>query len=63
MMKVHNDLVDLFESGVANGKSVLEITGDDVAGFCDELLLNCKTYTENHRDKLNREIHEKVRNK
>ena len=62
MMEVHDDLVELFESGIANGKKVLEVTGDDVASFCDELLLNCTTYTENWRDKLNREVHEKVGN-
>lgn len=63
MMEMHNDLVELFESGIANRKKVLEVTGDDVAAFCEELLLNCKTYTENWRDKLNREIHEKLGNK
>lgn len=60
MMEIQEALVELFESGVANGKKVLEVTGDDVAGFCDELLKNCKTYTENMRDKLNREIHNKI---
>ncbi|MEG0252410.1 MAG: DUF1048 domain-containing protein [Christensenellaceae bacterium] len=63
MMEAHNDLVELFESGIANNKKVLEITGDDVAAFCEELLLNCKTYTENWRDKLNREIQEKIAKK
>lgn len=63
MMEVHNDLVELFEMGIANNKKVLEITGNDVALFCDELLLNCKTYTENWRDKLNREIYEKLEKK
>jgi DNA-binding ferritin-like protein (Dps family) len=60
MMKIHYDLIDLFESGVANGEHVLEITGNDVAGFCDELLRNAKTYTENWRLNLNREIAEKL---
>ncbi len=62
MMEVHNELIDLFESRAVSGKKVLEITGDDVAVFCDELLKNCKTYTENWRDKLNREIKEKIGN-
>jgi DNA-binding ferritin-like protein (Dps family) len=60
MMKIHYDLIDLFESGVTEGKRVLEITGSDVAGFCEELLRNTKTYTENWRVKLNREIAEKL---
>jgi DNA-binding ferritin-like protein (Dps family) len=61
MLKIHYDLLELFEQGVADGKSVLEITGDDVAGFCDELLKNAQTYTGNWREKLNREIHNKLR--
>lgn len=62
VMEIQNDLIELFESGSADGKKVLEITGYDVASFCEELLKNCKTYTENWRDKLNREIHEKIKN-
>ncbi len=56
MLKIQYGLIDLFEEGAANGKRVLDITGDDVAGFCDELLKNAKTYTENWRTKLNRDI-------
>ena len=62
IMEVHNGLIDLFELSAANGKKVLEVTGDDVATFCEELMKNCKTYTENWHDKLNREIHEKIGN-
>lgn len=60
MINVFSDILELFEEGVANEKSVLEITGEDVAFFCDELVRNSKTYIENWRDKLNREIYEKV---
>jgi DNA-binding ferritin-like protein (Dps family) len=56
MLKIHYELIDLFEAGAAEGKQVLEITGEDVAAFCDELLRNAKTYTENWREKLNRDI-------
>jgi DNA-binding ferritin-like protein (Dps family) len=56
MLKVQYELIDLFEAGAAEGKHVLEITGEDVAAFCDELLRNAKTYTENWRKKLNRDI-------
>lgn len=56
MMKLHYDLIDLFEEGAAAGKHVLEITGRDVAAFCDELLRSTQTYTEDWRDKLNHEI-------
>lgn len=60
IMEVHNELIDLFESGAASGKGVLEITGDDVAAFCEELLRNVKTYTEDWRIKLNEDIHKKI---
>lgn len=56
MLKIQYELIDLFEGGAAEGKHVLEITGDNVAAFCDELLRNAKTYTENWREKLNRDI-------
>ena len=60
MLKIHYELIDLFETGVAEGRRVLEITGEDVAAFCDELLRSTKTYTENWREKLNRDIREKL---
>jgi DNA-binding ferritin-like protein (Dps family) len=56
MMKLHYDLIELFESGAAEGKSVLEITGKDVASFCEELLRSARTYTEDWRTALNRDI-------
>lgn len=56
MMEIHYGLVDLFEAGAADGKHVLDITGEDVAEFCDELLRNANTYTENWRETFNRDI-------
>ena len=60
MLPILADLLDLFETGVAEGKRVLEITGEDVAAFCDELLRNARTYTENRREDLNRDIMKKL---
>lgn len=60
MMKIHDDLVELFEAGTADGKGVLEITGEDVAAFCDELLRSARTYTEDQREAFNRDILKKV---
>lgn len=60
MMKIHYDLVELFEAGAAEGKHVLEITGEDVAAFCDELLRSARTYTEDWRETLNRDILKKL---
>jgi DNA-binding ferritin-like protein (Dps family) len=60
MLKIHYDLIELFEAGAADGKHVLEITGEDVATFCDELLRSATTYTENWREALNRDILKKL---
>ncbi|MFA6198146.1 MAG: DUF1048 domain-containing protein [Patescibacteria group bacterium] len=53
-------LLGLFETGSADGKNALEITGEDVAAFCDELLKNTKTYTGNWREALNRDVMKKI---
>lgn len=60
MQKVQYDLIDLLEEGAAEGKQVLEITGEDVAAFSNELLKNARTYTEDWGDKLNQTIMKKL---
>jgi len=60
MIPVLADLLDLFETGAADGKHVLEITGKDVAAFCDELLRDTRQWTENGHKALNRDIQKKL---
>lgn len=60
MIALQGGLLELFEISVTDGKNILDVTGDDIASFCDELLRNAITYTEKRRDKLNREIQEKL---
>ena len=60
MMEVQYDLLDLFEENAAAGKPVLSVTGEDVAGFVEELLKTTRTYTEDWKTKLNREIIGKI---
>jgi DNA-binding ferritin-like protein (Dps family) len=36
-------IVDFFEEGVAAGKGVLELIGNDVAAFCDDLAKDART--------------------
>ena len=55
------DLLGLFETSAADGKRVLEVTGEDVATFCDELLRSAKTFTENWHEALNRDVMKKLR--
>lgn len=53
-------LISLFEEGVASGKQVLEITGDDVGAFVGELVRGEKTYIDSLREKLNSTIAKKL---
>lgn len=59
MMSLQADLLELFEMSAAEGKPIFEVTGEDIAAFCDELLRSTKTYTENRREKLNNDIRKK----
>jgi DNA-binding ferritin-like protein (Dps family) len=43
MTDLLSGIVDLFEEGAAVGKGVLEVTGRDVATFCDDLIKASKT--------------------
>jgi DNA-binding ferritin-like protein (Dps family) len=56
MLHMQYELIDLFEVGAAEGKQVLEITGNDVASFADELVANAKTYFAKYREDLNEGI-------
>jgi DNA-binding ferritin-like protein (Dps family) len=60
MLELHYGLIDLFEAGVAEGTTALEVTGEDVAGFVDELLKSAKTYTQSWRENLNRDVAKKL---
>lgn len=60
MMELQYGLIDLFEEGAADGKTVLEVTGEDVAAFVEELLKSTRTYAGDWRNKLNREIMKEV---
>lgn len=54
-------LVDIFEKGAANGKQVLDITGDDIAAFVDRLVIDEKTYADGLREKLNNTVTKKLK--
>ncbi|GIP18178.1 hypothetical protein J40TS1_38200 [Paenibacillus montaniterrae] len=47
-------IVDLFEEGAASGKGVLEVTGQDVAAFCDDLIKDSKTYMDIYQESVRR---------
>jgi DNA-binding ferritin-like protein (Dps family) len=39
-------IVDFFHEGAAAGKGVMEVTGHDVAAFCDGLIKDSRTFAE-----------------
>jgi len=45
-------IVDFFEEGVASGKGVLELIGNDVAAFCDDLIKDSRTYADLYQESL-----------
>lgn len=45
-------LVDFFEEGVAAGKGVLELIGNDVAAFCDDLIKDSRTNADIYRESI-----------
>ncbi len=54
-------IVDLFEEGAASGKGVLEVTGSDVAAFCDDLIQDSKTYADVYQDSVNRKVYKAIK--
>lgn len=60
MLQTQYDVIELFESGVAEGKHVLEVTGEDVAGFCEEAMQGNKLWMDNIRKRLNRKMKRKL---
>ncbi|MGN9846549.1 DUF1048 domain-containing protein [Nonomuraea sp. H19] len=45
-------IVDFFEEGVAAGKGVLELLGNDVAAFCDDLVKDSRTYADIYQESI-----------
>jgi len=54
-------IIDLFEEGVAVGKGVLEVTGSDVAAFCDDLMKDSKTYADIYQETVDQEVYKAIK--
>lgn len=48
-------IIDFFEEGVAASKGVLELIGNDVAAFCDDLVKDSRTYADIYQESINGE--------
>ncbi|MBP1925216.1 DNA-binding ferritin-like protein (Dps family) [Sedimentibacter acidaminivorans] len=55
-------IIDLFEEGVVLGKGVLEVTGRDVASFCDDLIKDSKTHADIYQESVNQEVNKAMKN-
>jgi len=54
-------IIDLFEEGAALGKGVLEVTGRDVAAFCDDLIKDSKTYADIYQESVDQEVNKAMK--
>ncbi|NUW34934.1 DUF1048 domain-containing protein [Nonomuraea sp. SMC257] len=45
-------ILEFFEEGVAAGRGVLDLTGDDVAAFCDGLIKDSRTYADVYQESV-----------
>ena len=50
------NILEYFEEGAASGKDVLDVTGKDVAAFCDELVKDSKTYADMYQESVNQKV-------
>ncbi|MFF5259769.1 DUF1048 domain-containing protein [Actinomadura viridis] len=47
-----SEILTFFEEGVAAGRGVLELLGDDVAAFCDDLIKDSRTYADIYQESI-----------
>lgn len=60
MLKTQYELIELFEISSSEGKHVLDVTGEDVAGFCDELIRDNRLWTDSVKRRINRKVNKKL---
>lgn len=51
-----SEILSFFEEGAAAGKFVLEVTGTDVAAFCDALIEDSKTYADLYQESFKQKV-------
>ncbi|WP_040950664.1 DUF1048 domain-containing protein [Gorillibacterium massiliense] len=54
-------IIDLFEEGAVLGKGVLEVTGSDVAAFCDDLIKDSKTYADIYQESIDQKVNKAMK--
>jgi DNA-binding ferritin-like protein (Dps family) len=56
VVAVLKDVLGLFENGAAEGTHALDVTGEDVAAFCDQRLRATPSFADRWRTSLNRDV-------
>ncbi|MFS0673545.1 DUF1048 domain-containing protein [Ornithinibacillus sp. 179-J 7C1 HS] len=51
--RIFTGIIELLEEGAAQGKKVTDLTGEDVAAFCDDLVKDEQSWKDKYRKKLN----------
>ncbi|MCH5585208.1 DUF1048 domain-containing protein [Shimazuella sp. AN120528] len=61
IFKALRDILELFESSAQERKDVLDVVGQDIGGFCDDLLqqLQVQTWTEKRKQQWSDNIRKK----
>ncbi|MFJ9370792.1 DUF1048 domain-containing protein [Nocardia sp. NPDC101769] len=49
-------ILDFFEEGVAAGKGVVGLIGNDVAAFCDDLIKDSRTYADIYQESAGKDV-------
>jgi DNA-binding ferritin-like protein (Dps family) len=62
IFKALQDVLELFESSAQDGKDVLDVVGEDVGSFCEDLLheLQVQTWSERSKEQLSENIRKKL---
>lgn len=62
MMQVIYTVYEMFEEAIADGKDVLEVTGDDVVAFCEGIMqaLEVNRWDNKIKNKLNDKVSKKL---
>lgn len=50
------DVLEEFETRAEEGKGVLDVTGQDVAAYCDDLLSDTRSFADKWRASLNHRV-------
>lgn len=61
IIELFTNLIELFELGIVDQKQVLEITGSDVAEFCDQLIEDYDQFEEQIKHNIEKSINDFIK--